>query len=85
MQPIQLFDPASSTYTYIVFDAGTREAIIIDPVDEQLDRDLEVLRQYGLTLAWTVETHAHADHITSAARLAEHTGAQTAAPTWLRH
>jgi glyoxylase-like metal-dependent hydrolase (beta-lactamase superfamily II)/rhodanese-related sulfurtransferase len=81
MQPIQLFDPASSTYTYIVFDAGTREAIIIDPVDEQLDRDLEVLRQYELTLAWTVETHAHADHITSAARLAEHTGAQTAAPS----
>ena len=81
MQPIQLFDPASSTYTYIVFDAGTREAIIIDPVDEQLDRDLEVLRQYELTLAWTVETHAHSDHITSAGQLAGWFGAGDA----LRH
>ena len=80
MQPIQLFDPASSTYTYVVFDETTREAVIIDPVDEQLERDLATLRQYGLKLMWTIETHAHADHITSAGLLAEHTGAQTAAP-----
>lgn len=80
MQPIQLFDPASSTYTYIVFDETTRDAVIIDPVDEQVERDLAQLRQYGLKLLWTVETHAHADHITSAGLLAEHTGAQTAAP-----
>ncbi len=80
MQPIQLFDPASSTYTYILFDETSRDALIVDPVDEQLERDLATLRQYGLTLRWAVETHAHADHITSAALLAEHTGAQTAAP-----
>ncbi len=80
MQPIQLFDPASSTYTYVVFDEASREAIIIDPVDEQVERDLSVLRQYGLKLIWTVETHAHADHITSAGQLAEHAGAKTAAP-----
>jgi len=80
MQPIQLFDPASSTYTYVIFDETTREAVIVDPVDEQLERDLGTLRQYGLKLLWTVETHAHADHITSAGLLAEHTGAQTAAP-----
>ena len=80
MHPIQLFDSASSTYTYVVFDETTRDAIIIDPVDAQLERDLAVLRQYGLKLAWTVETHAHADHITSAAQLAEHAGARTAAP-----
>ena len=80
MKPIQLFDAASSTYTYVLFDALTREALIIDPVDEQLERDLQVLRDYGLKLLWTVETHAHADHITSAGRLAEHTGARTAAP-----
>ena len=80
MQPIQLFDPASSTYTYIIFDETTRDAVIIDPVDEQVERDLALLRQYGLKLLWTVETHAHADHITSAGLLAEHTGAQTAAP-----
>ncbi len=80
MQPIQLFDSASSTYTYVLFDEQSREALIIDPVDEQLERDLAVMRQYGLTLLWTVETHAHADHITSAGLLAEHTGAKTAAP-----
>ena len=80
MNPIQLFDPASSTYTYIVFDADTREALLIDPVDEQLQRDLSALREHGLKLVWTVETHAHADHITSAGLLAEHTGAKTAAP-----
>jgi len=80
MQPIQLFDTASSTYTYVLFDENTRDALIIDPVDDQVERDLATLRQYGLKLLWTVETHAHADHITSAALLAEHTGARTAAP-----
>lgn len=78
--PIQLFDQASSTYTYLLFDEDTRESLIIDPVDEQLERDLAVLREYGLKLLWSVETHAHADHITSAGLLAEHTGARTAAP-----
>lgn len=80
MNPIQLFDPSSSTYTYVLFDETTRDALIIDPVDEQLDRDLQVLREYGLKLLWLIETHAHADHITSAGLLAEHTGARTAAP-----
>jgi sulfur dioxygenase len=79
-QPIQLFDPASSSYTYLVFDVATREAVIIDPVDEQLTRDLAVLREHGLKPIWTLETHAHADHITSAGLLAEHAGARTAAP-----
>jgi sulfur dioxygenase len=84
MNPIQLFDPASSTYTYVLFDENSTEsprpALIIDPVDDQLERDLGVLRHYGLKLIWAIETHAHADHITSAGLLAEHTGAQTAAP-----
>ena len=80
MPPIQLFDAASCTYTYIVFDEASREAVIIDPVDEQLQRDLQVLREHGLKLVWAIETHAHADHITSAALLAEHAGARTAAP-----
>lgn len=78
--PIQLFDPASSTFTYIVFDAYTREAIIIDPVDTQLQRDLAVLKKEGLQLRTVVETHVHADHITSAAALIKHTGAQAATP-----
>ncbi len=80
MDPIQLFDPASSTFTYVLADAATGDALIIDPVDDQLERDLGVLRERGLRLAWTVETHAHADHITSAGQLAEHAGAKTAAP-----
>ena len=80
MHPIQLFDPASSTYTYVLVDEGTREALIIDPVDDQLARDLAVLREGNLKLVWTIETHAHADHITSAGLLAEHAGARTAAP-----
>jgi len=81
MRPIQLYDSASSTYTYVLFDEASRDALIIDPVDVQVERDLAVLREYGLKLAWTVETHAHADHITSAALLAEHAGARTAAPS----
>lgn len=80
MNPIQLFDTASSTYTYILFDETSRDAIIIDPVDTQLERDLAVLNEHNLHLNWIVETHAHADHITSAARLAEHTQARTATP-----
>ncbi len=80
MPPIQLFDAASCTFTYILFDAASREAVIIDPVDQQLQRDLQVLREQGLKLVWAIETHAHADHITSAGLLAEHAGARTAAP-----
>ena len=78
--PIQLFDPASSTYTYVLIDPQSRDAIIIDPVDDQLTRDLAVLAEHQVKLRYVVETHAHADHITSAASLIEHTGAQAATP-----
>ena len=80
MNPTQLFDPASSTYTYIVVDEASREAVIIDPVDEQIERDLATLERLNARLVWALETHAHADHVTSAARLAELTGARLAAP-----
>ncbi|MFN0161283.1 MAG: MBL fold metallo-hydrolase [Burkholderiales bacterium] len=76
----QLFDTVSSTLTYIVADGATREAVIIDPVDSLVERDLEVLERLGLKLRFTVETHAHADHITSAGTLRLRTGAQAAAP-----
>jgi sulfur dioxygenase len=79
---LQLFDAQSSTFTYILFDSASREAVIIDPVDTQLRRDLDVLQSHRLQLKWVIETHAHADHITSAAKLSEHTGAQTAAPEY---
>lgn len=80
MKPIQLFDAPSSTYTYILFDNVSREAVVVDPVDSQLERDQAVLVEYGLTLRWALVTHAHADHLTSAGQLAEHHGAKTAAP-----
>ena len=79
-QIVQLFDTASSTYTYLVYDAQSLEAVIIDPVDTQLERDQKTIQSLGLKLKWALETHAHADHITSAGLLAEHLGAQTAAP-----
>ncbi|CAG9170589.1 MBL fold metallo-hydrolase [Cupriavidus pinatubonensis] len=77
----QLFDETSSTFTYLLIDATTRDAILIDPVDHQLERDMAVLRDAGASLAWVVETHAHADHITSAGHVAMQTGAKTAAPS----
>jgi sulfur dioxygenase len=80
MHPIQLFDIESSTFTYILFDAKTRDALIIDAVDTQIERDLAVLNEHSLRLRWIVETHAHADHITSAYALVEHTGAAVAVP-----
>lgn len=80
MQPLQLFDDASSTFTYILFDPASREAVLIDPVDAHLERDLATLREHGLTLRWALETHNHADHITSAAALAQRTGATLTAP-----
>lgn len=80
VRPLQLFDPASSTYTYLLWDEASREALIIDPVDDQMDRDLVAINERGLKLRYIVETHAHADHITSAAQLIEHTGAQAATP-----
>jgi glyoxylase-like metal-dependent hydrolase (beta-lactamase superfamily II) len=71
----QLFDETSSTYTYLLIDADTHEAVLIDPVDRQYERDLGILADTGAKLAWVVETHAHADHITSAGHLAQQTGA----------
>ncbi|NBY67392.1 MAG: MBL fold metallo-hydrolase, partial [Betaproteobacteria bacterium] len=79
-QVIQLFDSHSSTYTYLVFDPDTLDAVIIDPVDDQIERDQKLIQDKGLKVNWALETHAHADHITSAGLLAEHLGLKTAAP-----
>jgi glyoxylase-like metal-dependent hydrolase (beta-lactamase superfamily II) len=64
MELRQLFDPASSTYSYLVWDRESREAALIDPVEEQVERDIQLIREYGLKLCYTLETHIHADHIT---------------------
>jgi sulfur dioxygenase len=74
----QLFDPASSTYTYLLADDATHEAVIVDPVVEQTERDLKLLREHGLKLVHTLETHVHADHVTGANALKQVTGAPTA-------
>ena len=74
----QLFDPESSTYTYIVADEETRDAVIIDPVLGNERRDLAVLAADGLKLAWVLDTHVHADHVTGANALKAATGATTA-------
>jgi len=73
----QLFDVETSTYTYILGDPITRDAVIIDPVREQVDRDLAELEAAGLQLRSILETHVHADHITGAAQLKDRTGAET--------
>ena len=70
-QVIQLFDSLSSTYTYLVFDPESLDAVIIDPVDDQIERDQKLIQDKGLIVNWALETHAHADHITSAGLLAE--------------
>lgn len=62
----QLYDAASSTYTYLLADERTLEAVLIDPVYEQHARDASLLRELGLTLLATLDTHCHADHVTGA-------------------
>jgi len=76
----QLFEPLSSTYTYLLGCEQTARAVLIDPVIVAVERDLEEIRALGLTLAYTVETHIHADHITGALELKKKTGSAIAAP-----
>ena len=72
----QLFDRESCTYTYLLIDAETGEGAIIDAVLETYDRDMQIINELGVELLYAIETHAHADHITSAGKLREMTGAK---------
>lgn len=83
------YDPATFTFTYVVYDRDGGHAAIVDPVldydpapartsTESADRVLAFVREYGLTVDWILETHAHADHVTAAAHLKRHTGAKVA-------
>jgi len=74
----QLFDPQSSTYTYLLADPGSREAVLIDPVFEQARRDRALIDELGLRLKLTLETHVHADHITGAWLLKQKLGSRIA-------
>jgi len=73
----QLFDSKSFTYTYLIADPSTGEAALIDTVKEQLDRDLNLIRELSLKLQYVLDTHVHADHITGAGDLRKATGAET--------
>jgi glyoxylase-like metal-dependent hydrolase (beta-lactamase superfamily II)/rhodanese-related sulfurtransferase len=72
----QLFDPTSSTYSYLLGDDANGQAILIDPVFEHVRRDTALLRELGLTLVATLETHVHADHVTGAWLLQQRTGSR---------
>ena len=61
----QLFDRVSCTYTYLLADPQTNEAVLIDPVKDQFSRDVGLIEELGFTLRYTFETHVHADHITA--------------------
>lgn len=74
----QLFDPVSSTYTYLLGDAASREAVLIDPVLEHVRRDMALVRELDLRLVATLETHVHADHVTGAWLLRRQLGSRIA-------
>ena len=74
----QLFDPQSSTYTYLLADPGSREAVLIDPVFEHARRDAALVEELGLKLLCTLETHVHADHVTGASLLRRSRGSTVA-------
>jgi glyoxylase-like metal-dependent hydrolase (beta-lactamase superfamily II) len=76
----QLFEPVSSTYTYLLGCEETGEAVLVDPVLPAWQRDLEALNALSLKLVLTVETHVHADHITAALRLKRERGSRMAFP-----
>lgn len=73
----QFFESESSTYTYFIINQETKETIIIDPVMETYDRDMEVVQELGLRIKYILDTHVHADHITSAGKIREATGAKS--------
>lgn len=76
----QMFEPLSSTYTYLLGCPETGRAVLIDPVIVTIERDLAEVQKLGLTLAYSLDTHIHADHITAARELKKRTGSRIAAP-----
>ncbi len=70
----QLFDSATGTYSYLVWDEKTGQAALIDSVLEQFERDTKLIKQLNLNLKYTLETHVHADHITASGLLRKEFG-----------
>ena len=75
----QLWDNESSTFTYLLGDEQTGDAVLIDAVKQSMERDLQLVSELGLTLRYVLDTHVHADHVTAAGGIAEKTGAQSVA------
>ena len=73
----QIFDTKSSTYTYIIASAKGREAVIIDPVLENVDEYIQLLKELDLKLVKVIDTHIHADHVTGASKLKQATNCTT--------
>ena len=73
----QIFDTKSSTYTYIIASAKGREAVIIDPVIENVDEYIQLLKKLDLKLLKVIDTHIHADHVTGASKLKQATNCTT--------
>jgi len=73
----QLFDKNSSTYTYLIASAKGREALIIDPVLENIEQYINLLNELDLKLVKVIDTHIHADHITAASKLKNRTNCTT--------
>ena len=65
----QVFDNKSSTYTYLIASAQGREAVIIDPVIENVESYIKLLQELDLKLVKVIDTHIHADHVTGANKL----------------
>ncbi len=76
----QLFEPVSSTYTYLLGCEETGQAVLVDAVLPTWQRDLQEIAQLGLRLVYTVDTHIHADHITAARKLKQEAGSRIAHP-----
>jgi glyoxylase-like metal-dependent hydrolase (beta-lactamase superfamily II)/rhodanese-related sulfurtransferase len=72
----QHFDPVSSTYSYLLVDPVAAEAVLIDPVLGQHTRDAALIRELGVTLVATLDTHCHADHVTGAWRMKQAFGSR---------
>jgi sulfur dioxygenase len=76
----QLFDAESSTYTYLLADTNTKEAILIDSVLEQHHRDIKLLKELNFNLKYCIDTHIHADHITGMGKMKKATGCEIGMP-----
>ena len=67
----QFFDKDTGTFTYFLFDSETMEGLIIDPVKEKFGLSLQFIEELGVELKYVIDTHVHADHVTSSCMLRE--------------